>query len=151
MPTSGWGYKWGNGPAWDSAYLLIPWYLYLYRGDVRILEELGYEQIKISLKASDVLKTVERFEQSGLSSDARQLARYFFCKAIRVEPDKQARITISNDLRAFAGLNGEAVVVGVNDRIEIWEPGRYREVDDALLSDVDAVSERMGDSFPCAA
>jgi MraZ protein len=101
----------------------------------------------------------DRFESLALQisqvnlnkSDARQLARYFFCKAIRVEPDKQARITISNDLRAFAGLNGEAVVVGVNDRIEIWEPGRYREVDDALLNDVDAVSERMGDSFPCAA
>ncbi len=37
VPTSGWGYAWGNGPAWDSAYLLIPWYLYQYRGDVRIL------------------------------------------------------------------------------------------------------------------
>ncbi len=30
-------------------------------GHVRILEELGYEQIKISLKASDVLKTVEAY------------------------------------------------------------------------------------------
>ena len=28
-------------------------------GHVRILEELGYDQIKISLKASDVMKTVE--------------------------------------------------------------------------------------------
>ena len=27
VPTSGWGYQWGNGPAWDSAYVLIPWYL----------------------------------------------------------------------------------------------------------------------------
>ena len=38
IPTSGWGYKWGNGPAWDSAFLLIPWYLYLYCGDTCILE-----------------------------------------------------------------------------------------------------------------
>ncbi len=37
VPTSGWGYAWGNGPAWDSAYVLIPWYLYQYRGDQRIL------------------------------------------------------------------------------------------------------------------
>ncbi|MEI6520362.1 MAG: glycoside hydrolase family 78 protein [bacterium] len=33
VPTSNWGYNWGNGPAWDSAYVLIPWYLYLYTGD----------------------------------------------------------------------------------------------------------------------
>lgn len=38
VPSSGWGYEWGNGPAWDSAFLLIPWYMYEYLGDVRILE-----------------------------------------------------------------------------------------------------------------
>ena len=37
IPTSGWGYHWGNGPAWDSAFLLIPWYIYQYRGDTKIL------------------------------------------------------------------------------------------------------------------
>ena len=39
VPTSGWGYQWGNGPAWDSAYVLIPWYLYEYCGDTRVLAE----------------------------------------------------------------------------------------------------------------
>lgn len=38
IPTGGWGYAWGNGPAWDSAYLIIPWTMYQYYGDVRILE-----------------------------------------------------------------------------------------------------------------
>ncbi len=33
VPTSGWGYAWGNGPAWDSAFLLIPYYEFLYYGD----------------------------------------------------------------------------------------------------------------------
>ncbi len=37
VPTSGWGYIWGNGPAWDSAFLLIPFYLYQYCGDTRVL------------------------------------------------------------------------------------------------------------------
>ncbi len=38
VPTGGWGYHWGNGPAWDIAYLTIPWQLYLYHGDRGILE-----------------------------------------------------------------------------------------------------------------
>lgn len=33
VPTAGWGYLWGNGPAWDSALALIPHYVRLYRGD----------------------------------------------------------------------------------------------------------------------
>jgi len=37
VPTSGWGYSWGNGPAWDSAFLLIPFYLYEYCGDTKVL------------------------------------------------------------------------------------------------------------------
>jgi len=37
VPTSGWGYAWGNGPAWDSAFLLIPYYLYEYCGDTKVL------------------------------------------------------------------------------------------------------------------
>ena len=35
VPTSGWGYSWGNGPAWDSAFELIPFYLYEYYGDTQ--------------------------------------------------------------------------------------------------------------------
>jgi len=36
-PTSGWGYDVLDGPAWESAYLLIPWEMYRQSGDRRIL------------------------------------------------------------------------------------------------------------------
>jgi alpha-L-rhamnosidase len=36
VPTGGWGYKWGNGPAWDNAFILIPYYQYVYYGDVEV-------------------------------------------------------------------------------------------------------------------
>lgn len=39
VPTAGWGYNWGSGPAWDSVCVLLPWNIYLFRGDLRILEE----------------------------------------------------------------------------------------------------------------
>ncbi|MBN2580099.1 MAG: glycoside hydrolase family 78 protein [Pirellulales bacterium] len=45
IPAYDWCYGWGNGPAWDSAYILVPWYLYLYRGDVRVLET-HYDNLK---------------------------------------------------------------------------------------------------------
>ena len=45
VPTGGWGYKWGNGPAWDSSFLLIPFYLYQYCGDTRVLCD-HYEGMK---------------------------------------------------------------------------------------------------------
>jgi len=39
VPTAGWGYDWGNGPAWDSALCLIPHYLFAYGADERALAE----------------------------------------------------------------------------------------------------------------
>lgn len=40
VPTGGWGYNWGSGPAWDSALFLIPWYVYLYEGNTLLLEQM---------------------------------------------------------------------------------------------------------------
>ena len=34
VPTSGWGFAWGNGPAWDSVLIELPYRLYQYRGDL---------------------------------------------------------------------------------------------------------------------
>ncbi|HEY5562261.1 MAG TPA: family 78 glycoside hydrolase catalytic domain [Clostridiaceae bacterium] len=45
VPTGGWGFNWGNGPAWDSAAILIPWYMYVYGGDTNILREM-YDSMK---------------------------------------------------------------------------------------------------------
>lgn len=45
VPSAGWGYTWGNGPAWDSAYPLIPFYLYEYYGDDQPLRD-HYDGLK---------------------------------------------------------------------------------------------------------
>ncbi len=46
VPTSGWGYDWGNGPAWDSALPVIAWHLYEYYGDTTVIQE-NYDAIKL--------------------------------------------------------------------------------------------------------
>ena len=39
VPTSQWGYFWGNGPAWIGAYPIIAWQLYQFDGNTRVLKE----------------------------------------------------------------------------------------------------------------
>lgn len=38
VPTGGWGFAWGNGPAWDAALFEIPYQIYLFEDDTSILE-----------------------------------------------------------------------------------------------------------------
>ncbi len=39
VPTYDWGYVWGNGPAWDSVIVNLPYFVYKYRGEVDIISE----------------------------------------------------------------------------------------------------------------
>lgn len=39
VPTSGWGYEWGSGPAWDAAIVNLPYYVYKYDGRTDIISE----------------------------------------------------------------------------------------------------------------
>jgi alpha-L-rhamnosidase len=45
IPTSGWGYTWANGPDWTSTIAIIPWNIYLFYGDTKLLSDC-YENIR---------------------------------------------------------------------------------------------------------
>lgn len=61
---------------------------------------------------------------------SRRFQRRFFGGAIRAVPDKLGRIVIPRNLREYAQLDSDVVLVGLGDRCEIWsaaEWGRERE------------------------
>jgi len=45
IPTSGWGYTWANGPDWTSTIAIIPWNIYLFYGDSKLLAD-NYDNLK---------------------------------------------------------------------------------------------------------
>lgn len=53
-------------------------------------------------------------------SDARAFTRFFFSGATEVGLDKQGRVQLPSNLRQFAKLEKECVVIGVSSRLEIW-------------------------------
>jgi len=56
VPSPGWGYNWGGGPAWDSVMSHLPWYVYVYTGDTSLLEKY-YEAMKLHQAYMDTLAT----------------------------------------------------------------------------------------------
>lgn len=54
------------------------------------------------------------------NKDARAFARFFFSGAVECEIDKQGRILINGNLREYAGIIKDVVIIGVGTRIEIW-------------------------------
>lgn len=58
---------------------------------------------------------------------AREYARVLFAGADEGQLDKQGRISIPATLRDYASLEKDVVVIGVMDRIEIWDPARWQD------------------------
>ena len=61
------------------------------------------------------------------NKDARQFVRFFLAGATLAEVDKQGRILVPANLREFAGLEKEVVLVGVASRVEIWSKARWED------------------------
>ena len=58
---------------------------------------------------------------------ARTFQRFLFSSTFEIEIDRQGRVVLPANLREWAGLGNEAVLVGGRDHIELWQPGRWAE------------------------
>jgi MraZ protein len=90
--------------------------------------------------SADFAAFTERFKNTS-QTDARLRAygRMLFALASEQVPDKQGRITITPELRQYASLDRDCVVIGIYDRIEIWEPQAwtdYTAQQESAFSDV---------------
>jgi len=70
--------------------------------------------------------------------DARSFVRFFLSGATECEFDKQGRITIATSLAQYAFLIKECVIIGVNDRLEIWDEGTWNKF---MLDNNDSLSD----------
>ena len=60
----------------------------------------------------------------------RDLKRFFFSGASDVSCDKQGRVLLASNLRRYAGIDKDVVIIGVGDKAEIWArpgPGYLRK------------------------
>jgi MraZ protein len=68
----------------------------------------------------------EKFRNaSQTNARMRNYGRMLFAQASEQVPDKQGRVMITPELRSYAELERECVVIGVFDRLEVWQPDRW--------------------------
>ena len=65
----------------------------------------------------------------------RKVQRFMFSSAVEVVPDKQGRILIPQNLRDYAGLNKDILVIGVQNRAEIWNSEAWEKVCEDITSE----------------
>ena len=70
----------------------------------------------------------EYLNQPITTRTGRVMRRAFFSGAYQVELDRQGRVLVPPVLRQWAGLEGQVVVVGTGEGIEIWNADAFEAV-----------------------
>ena len=77
------------------------------------------------------------------NKNARNFVRFFLSGATECELDKQGRFLINSNLREFAGLEKEVVIIGVLDKIEIWSKEKWLKYSEEENLAADEIAERI--------
>ena len=77
------------------------------------------------------------------NKNARDFVRFFLSGAIECEIDKQGRFLIASNLREYAAMEKEVVIIGVGTRIEIWNKDKWKSYNSDENISADAIAENM--------
>ena len=75
--------------------------------------------------------------------DARAFLRFFLSGAQECTFDKQGRIAVPSALVNYASLNKECVIIGVNDRIEVWSESKFNDFFNENESNISDIAEDL--------
>ncbi len=83
---------------------------------------------------------------SFTKSDARKFNRLYFSGASEVVPDGQGRILIPKNLKEFAGIKKDVVLVGVSNMIEIWDSIVWKDFYNSNKVAYEEIAEKIMDN-----
>lgn len=89
-------------------------------------------------KFEDKLKTLPI-----TNKNARNFVRFFLSGATECELDKQGRFLIAGNLREYANLEKDAIIIGVGTRIEIWNREKWKSYNSDENISADEIAENM--------
>jgi MraZ protein len=75
--------------------------------------------------------------------ESRSFNRLFFSGAISVAPDKQGRFIIPQYLKDYANIKKDAIVIGISNRIEIWDTKSWQTFYETSSSSFEQIAENM--------
>ncbi|PCI20014.1 cell division/cell wall cluster transcriptional repressor MraZ [Candidatus Wolfebacteria bacterium] len=90
-------------------------------------------------------KISERLSQSSLlQSDTRSFSRFMFGGAVQIDVDSIGRILIPDFLRDRSNLKNKVSMIGVQNRVEIWNDKAWTIYKKSIEKKADELAEKLG-------
>jgi len=75
--------------------------------------------------------------------DARAFGRILFSRATSCSMDSQGRVSIVKYLKDYAHIQKEIMIIGVMDRIEIWNKDLWQKYSTGVVDSYEEIAERI--------
>ncbi len=127
----------------DKCRLVIPTKFREILGD-KIIITRGIEQCLNVYSEENWNNLVSKLSNlSFTKKDTRTFTRMFFASANDCTFDKSGRILISEPQMSYADLRKSCVIIGVNDRLEIWSLENYEKFEAENIYSMETISENL--------
>lgn len=73
--------------------------------------------------------------RASLNPRITDFRRFIIGSAAKAKLDRQGRLLVPQYLRAYAGIEREGVLLGVEDHLELWSESGWRAFQESRLSD----------------
>lgn len=110
----------------EKGRLTIPSKLRDQLGDKFVITR-GLDNCLFVYREDEWANIISKYKELPNTRDARNFMRFFLSGATVCEFDKQGRVNIPSPLATFADLEKDCVIIGVNDRLEIWSSDRWSQ------------------------
>lgn len=94
--------------------------------DLEVVLSRGFDTCIFGFDRTSWEKEAGRqLEMPVTDEKSRQLRRYMFAAAEKVEVDKLGRILVPALLKEYASVGQEVIVIGAGDHFEIWDKTKW--------------------------
>ena len=83
---------------------------------------------------------------SFTKQESRSFNRLFFSGAVDVVPDRQGRFIIPSYLKTYANIKRETIIIGVSNRIEIWDVKTWQDFYATSSQSFEQIAENLVDT-----
>lgn len=105
----------------------------------------GFDNCISIFTAKEWTKISEKLSESSmLANDNRSFSRFMFGQAVLTDVDQSGRILIPEHLKNRSSLSSKVVVIGVQNRAEIWNEKTWNDYKKVVENEADALAEKLG-------
>ena len=104
----------------------------------------GLDKCLFAYSKSEWTNFEEKLKTLPLTNkNARDFVRFFLSGAVECEIDKHGRFLVPANLRTYANIDKEIVIIGVGTRLEIWDKGSWTNYSSEENISADEIAENM--------